>query len=256
MAVSSMARNITVSIVSHNQAGLVSHLLDDLSRFCSDRIEVVLTLNTREKLPFQLSTFSFPIKLIENKSAKGFGANHNQAYSRARGDYFCVLNPDIRLKDNPFPILLRCLESQELAVVAPKIVNADGDVEDSARYFPTPLSILRKAMRRRGAGPDYGLDSDTIYPDWVGGMFMLFRSDVFAQVQGFNERFFLYYEDVDLCARLWLRKWKVGLCPTANAVHDARRQSHRDIKYLKWHLSSMMKFFLSPVFIKVLWSKR
>lgn len=256
MAVSAVLPSITISIVSHGQAHLASLVLNDLNKVCSDRIEVVLTLNIKEPLPFRLSDFSFPIKVIDNESPKGFGANHNQAYASARGDYFCVLNPDIRIKEDPFPSLLRCLTDHNLAVVAPKITDADGKVEDSARRFPTPLSILKKALRKGVVGSDYSLESDIVYPDWVGGMFMLFRSDLFAQAKGFNENFFLYYEDVELCARLWLKRSRVGLCTEATVVHDARRQSHYDFKYLKWHLASMTKFFLSAVFIRSLWLKR
>ncbi len=247
--------HISVSIVSHGQAPLVHRLLRDLDLF-DERMEVILTLNVPEALPFRVDELKFRIKIIRNNRRKGFGANHNQAFLAADGEYFCVLNPDVRLSTNPFPPLVACLQDRRIGVVAPKIVGQVGTIEDSARRFPTPLSILRKSLGVAPIAPDYSLDQARIYPDWVGGMFMLFRSDVFAQIQGFNERFFLYYEDVDLCARLWLRKWKVGLCPNATAVHDARRQSHHNIKYLKWHLCSMMKFFLSPVFIKVLWSKR
>jgi GT2 family glycosyltransferase len=116
-------------------------------------------------------------------------------------------------------------------------------IEDSARRFPTPVSILRKAVARR-AEVDYPIKDETIYPDWVAGMFMVFPHEVFAALGGFNERYFLYYEDVNLCARLMLAGKRVALCPSASAIHDARRQSLRSLRYLRWHLSSMMRYFL------------
>ncbi len=246
---------ISISIVSHGQARLVQHVLRDLN-VLEEPIEVILTLNIPESLPFQIEEFIFPIKIIRNDRRKGFGANHNHAFLSATGAYFCVLNPDIRLSANPFPSLVSCLEDGSVGVSAPKIVNQAGDVEDSARRFPTPWRIFNKVLRRGGTGPDYRLDQARVYPDWVGGMFMLLRSETFRQMRGFNERFFLYYEDVELCARLWLRNYKVCMCTDATVVHEARRQSHRDLKYLKWHVASMMKFFLSPAFLKILWSKR
>jgi GT2 family glycosyltransferase len=72
---------------------------------------------------------------------------------------------------------------------------------------------------------------------------MLFRSEAFADVGGFDERFFLYYEDVDICARLWNAGWKVVLQPSVSVVHDARRSSHRDLRYASLHARSMMLYF-------------
>lgn len=246
---------VSISVVSHNQGSLVHELLADLDR-CRVPLEVILTLNVPERLPFQAKDFGFPITLVENERRKGFGSNHNYAYSQASGGYFCVLNPDIRISGDPFPLLIRHLDDSRLGVLAPKIVGVEGGVEDSARQFPTPFSILRKALRMGSAGLDYSLEEDCIYPDWIGGMFMLFRSDVFGEIGGFDERYFLYYEDVDLCARLHLKNYKVALCTNVSVVHDARRESRRNLKYLTWHLSSMAKFFLSPAFVKIQWLKR
>jgi hypothetical protein len=84
--------------------------------------------------------------------------------------------------------------------------------------------------------------------DWVAGMFMLFPRTVFAQLNGFDEDYFLYYEDVDLCGRLALAGWRVVVCPASRVVHHAQRSSHRSLTYLRWHITSMLHFFLSPVY--------
>jgi GT2 family glycosyltransferase len=81
-------------------------------------------------------------------------------------------------------------------------------------------------------------------PDWIAGMFMLFRSELFREVGGFDERYFLYYEDVDLCFRLRQHGYEVILVPDARAVHFAQRQSHRNLRYLLWHVRSLVRFLL------------
>jgi N-acetylglucosaminyl-diphospho-decaprenol L-rhamnosyltransferase len=237
---------ISISIVSHLQIAMVKALLDDLDRYCETcAFEVILTLNLPEKLPFELTSFSFPVKLIRNDSAKGFGANHNQAFKYANGRYFCVMNPDIRLDSNPFEALLACLADSTIGVVAPLVLGEDGEVEDSARRFPTPLTILCKALGRC-KGTDYLVGLEPFHPDWVGGMCMLFPNAVFARLGGFDERYFLYYEDVDLCARLRLLGYEVLVNPQAKVTHHAQRTSRRSMTYLRWHFKSMMRFFLSP----------
>lgn len=241
-------KDISISIVSHSQMGLVAQLLGDIEERCSDlNFELILTLNLDERLPFTLDSFSYPIMLVRNSAPLGFGANHNQAFTQATGRYFCVMNPDIRLNSNPFSALLACLRVSSVGVVAPLVLGEDGGVEDSARRFPSPLKILCKVFGG-GRGPTYVIDDVPIYPDWVGGMFMLFPRRMFEKLGGFDERYFLYYEDVDICARLRLLGHEVVLCPQAKVTHYAQRSSHRSFKYLCWHLRSLARFFLSPVY--------
>lgn len=242
------AAEISISVVSHGQIDLIESLLHDIDEHCRTvPIELILTLNLEETLPFAADSFSFPIKVVHNPTPQGFAANHNQAFVHATGRYFCVMNPDIRFNKDPFPALLSCLQSPSIGVAAPIVVGESGAVEDSARRFPTPLKILCKVFGKCKGG-DYVLKDETIFPDWVGGMFMLFPSGVFREIGGFDTRFFLYYEDVDLCARLTLRDYRVVVCHEVSVVHHARRTSHANLRYLWWHVTSASRFFLSPVY--------
>ena len=242
---------ITISIVSHLQGDLLRALLGDLDRCCKTYpLEVILTLNLPEVLPFDQNGFSFPIIVHENQNRKGFSANHNQAFTYASGQFFCILNPDIRLESDPFQVLHPCLKDTSIGIAAPLVIGENGKMEDSARHFPTPFKILCKAFGGCKGG-DYVVKDELVFPDWLGGMFMLFRREVYAELGGFNERYFLYYEDVDLCARLRLSGYEVALCPAAKVVHHAHRSSHRSLRYFCWHLTSMMRFFLSSVYWRV-----
>ena len=245
------ATAISVSIVSHGQIHLIENLLHDIAQHCQAlSVEIILTLNLKEEIPFSLQTFPFPINIIRNPMPQGFGANQNQAFRRATGQFFCVLNPDIRFNDDPFPALLDCLQDAAVGVVSPLVLNELGVLEDCARRFPTPLKILCKAFGRC-KGSDYVVTDKPIFPDWVGGMFMVFPCEIFKCLNGFDERFFLYYEDVDLCARLRLQGHEVVMCTNAKVVHHAHRSSHQNYEYMTWHITSMMRFFCSVVFLKV-----
>ena len=248
--------DISISVVSHSQIGLVAQLLGDLQKHCqSSSFELILTLNLGETLPFVLDTFSYPIKLVRNAVPMGFAANHNQAFTHAAGRNFCVVNPDVRLSSDPFGALLACLSDSSVGVAAPVVLGKNGDVEDSARRFPSPLRILCKVFGGCG-GPDYALVNGPIYPDWVGGMFMLFPRGIFERLGGFDERYFLYYEDVDICGRLRLLGHEVAVCPQAKVTHHAQRSSHGSFRYLRWHLRSMARFFLSPVYWRLQFGPR
>jgi len=245
---------ISLSIVSHGQAELVAQLLQDIDNFCdTSRIEVIVTINIPEKIPFSASKFPFVLQKIVNSSPKGFGANHNQAFDTAEGEYFCVLNPDIRLQRDPFPELLIALQDSKVALVAPNVIAVDGSQEDSARYFPTLAELIGKLFGKRSAVFHVGEDA-IAYPDWVAGMFMLLPARIFREAEGFDLHYFLYYEDVDLCARLSLLGYRIAMVTAVSVVHDAQRTSHRNQRYLRWHLSSIFRFFSSPAYRKL--SKR
>jgi GT2 family glycosyltransferase len=246
---------VTISVVSHGQIDLIVNLFDDIATYLAlNQLEVILTINLPETVPFLESDYAFLKMIIRNQNPKGFGANHNQAFSHAKGDFFCILNPDIRFNTDPFPVLLASLNDLTVGVVAPLIFSADEQLEDSARKFPTPFKIVCKALGGC-KGHDYVITEHAIQPDWIGGMFMLLPSKIFAQLAGFDEHYFLYYEDVDLCARLRLLGYEVVLNPQAKVFHYAQRTSHANFKYFRWHLRSMLRFFVSSVFLRVQFKK-
>lgn len=235
---------ISISIVSHGQGDLVGRLLDDLSSYVGQSsFEVLLTLNIPETLPFSEASFQYPVRVIRNPDSKGFGANHNAAFQQATGEWFCVMNPDIRLPSNLFPFLLSEITRFQGAVIAPITVSPHGHCEDSVRRFPTLLSLTQKALGTSDGRYHYALGDYTFPADWVGGMFMLFRVDVFRRLGGFDQAFFLYYEDVDICVRVWKSGGKVLACPGVAVIHDAQRTSRRKACYMRWHLTSMARYF-------------
>src|SRR5438046_5472175 len=138
---------ISISIVSHGHAGLIASLLDDLRRHRPTGIEVLLTLNIEEALPFDPDQFPFLVKPIRNESPQGFATNHNTALKLAQGGFFCILNPDIRMTADPFSALVVQLRNPSVAVVAPLTLGPAQAIEDRDRPFPTPFSLLSKGQR-------------------------------------------------------------------------------------------------------------
>jgi len=237
-----MAATITVSVVSHAQRDLVQNLLADLARLGRSGLDVIVTLNVAEEPPAVPPGLA--VDIARNPARKGFGANHNAAFRRATGAIFCVLNPDIRISVDPFGALLAELSESRVGIAAPLVVDAAGEPEDSARRFPSARSLVAKLL---GLAPrlDYPIAAEPFSPDWVAGMFLAFRREVFAAVDGFDERYFLYYEDVDLCRRLRASGFDVRLVPGARVTHLARRESRSSFRHLRWHLASVTRYLLS-----------
>jgi N-acetylglucosaminyl-diphospho-decaprenol L-rhamnosyltransferase len=240
-------RPCTVSVVSHGQGTLVERLLTDLMAMSSPSIDQVIVTrnlpNDRIRLPDRLP---FPVRFIDNPTRRGFGANHNGALACCASPWFAVLNPDLRLREDPFGPMLAEART-DTALLCPLVLEADGREADAARELPTPRRLLRRALERHGirkASPGENRPS----AEWFAGMFMLLRSQALRDVGGFDERYFMYCEDVDLCARLRLSGWKLQQVRGASVVHEAQRASRRSARHLRWHLASLARLWTSPVF--------
>lgn len=127
-------------------------------------------------------------------------------------------------------------------MAGPLVRNPAGAAEDSARRFPTVGKLLGKLFGG-SVGPDYPIDRGSIKVDWLAGMFLLFNSESFRSVGGFDGRYFLYYEDVDLCRCLAASGMKIVYDPRTEVVHDARRGSRRDPRLVLHHFRRALRFF-------------
>ena len=222
-------------------------LLTDLRQLCrllgADRIEILLTINHPEDTSFLLEYKDLPIFIHINTIPKGFGANHNAAFERCHGAYFGIVNPDIRLASLNIDLLIAEFDQPHVGAVAPRIIGSDGVLQDSARRFPTPFRLALRVLTGRRKN-DYPADGSASAVDWVAGMFILFDSRVWRSIGGFDERFFMYLEDTDICRRLKEAGWSVIYQSATTLVHDAQRASHRDYTHLRWHMRSMLRFLL------------
>ncbi len=230
---------ISVSVISHGHGPMLPALLLRLLEF-PEVAQVMVTLNIPELVSLPSDS---RVQVIRNQTPLGFGANHNQAFAMARSPYFCVLNPDISFIANPFPQLLGSFSDKDIGLVAPLVKNTDGGIEDSVRHFPTPIAILARRLFSFKDVYVFSEDDASFTAEWVGGMCMLFKSSAYAQIAGFDEHYFMYVEDVDLCTRLWKAGLKVMVCPSAVVIHEARRASRRSWAHLRWHIASLLRYF-------------
>lgn len=230
--------SVTVSVVSHGQWAMVRPLIDQLHAHCWSSVDrIVLTVNIPETADLPRH-WDLPLEVVRNAAPRGFGANHNAAFQRCESPWFLVLNPDIRLDGDVLAELL-ARARPEAGLLTPRIQEPDKPQPEPHRDLLTPAELLRR--RSPGHRPPR-------QPAWVAGMFMLLRREAFAAVGGFDERFFMYCEDFDLCARLRLAGWDLQVEESLSVLHDARRASNSSLKPLLWHLASFARVWTSPAF--------
>lgn len=248
--------DLDMSLVSHGHGLLVEQALASLAVSLNDsflRVRVLLTLNFPEpdlERGLQDKNWPFTLEFIRNEEPFGFGANHNQAFVRCQAPWFAVVNPDIfwpagdasfwvALKQNSWPA--------HAGVVCPLQHDVNGCLQDFARKLMTPWGLSARVWNRwRGFSPS-GVAVSVAQADWVNGACMVFRAQVFAELNGFDERYFMYCEDTDICLRLQLAGWSMQGADWA-VVHDARRNTGRSWRHLAWHLRSLWRLWTSEAF--------
>lgn len=192
----------------------------------------------------------------------GFGAGNNCGIRRARGKYVMLLNPDLTILPSEIDRWVAWMEAHpDVGISGPRVVNPDGTDQDSCYRFPglfTPLmrrTILGKTPWGRASNERYLMkemdrarEQDV---DWVLGAAMLIRREVFDRTGDFDPRFFMYFEDADLCRRAWEAGWRVTYTPEARMMHYHQRQSRTRYvwhtvtnRLTRIHIASGVKYFL------------
>ena len=236
-----LPKQITLSIVSHGQATLIRSLLADLAQLPIQDFEVLITINIPEDEDAYYG-YPFPLRIIRNAKPKGFGGNHNAAFAQSTAKWFAVVNPDVRIKSLDLQALLLPFENQQVAAVAPLVLSGDGRVEDSARRFPTFWRFAKRVLFRQRL-QDYKVEAAPYSVDWVAGMFVVYKRDAFQHINGFDERrFFMYLEDADICRRLLDSGWRTLVNPNVHVIHMAQRASRRNLKHMRWHAVSALRY--------------
>lgn len=236
---------VVYSIVSHGQLGMICKLLADFRHVLKPNEEIILVLNIPEQEACLKEFEDLPITIIRNETPLGFGANHNKAFSFKPSDYFVIVNPDIRLPNFDMSVMVDALSHPQVGAVAPLVTSSSGEVEDSIRRFPSLARLFTRVVLRQRE-PDYTWETSLLEVDWSAGMFVAFHSHAYRQIGGFDDRYFMYMEDADICRRLKNAGWRTVLQPATTVVHDAQRASRRSFRHLRWHAASAFRFlFLS-----------
>ena len=169
-------------------------------------------------------------EVIENSSNLRFAKGNNVGIRRCRGKYILILNPDTLIHPGTLDGIVALAESQpEIAAFGCRVLNADGSYQESARPFASVRGEWISAFYARWLGRCSEFFKSDTYAgwkgnserlvDWVMGCFMLIRADLLKQLNGFDEQFFYYYEDMDLCRRIWQSGNKILFSPKFTITH-------------------------------------
>ena len=195
-------------------------------------VEVFIVDNGSSDESAEMVRKEFPeAKLIENKANAGFGAANNRALKICAGEFALMLNPDTEVLNGAFAAMVNFLKQNgEVGVVGAKLLNADGTIQlTCARNFPTLLTeffwlttLVRRFPKNRLVGHylmSYWDHNDKREVDCLSGACIMARKDLLKKLGYFDENYFMYGEDVDLCYRIKEAGWQIWYLPEAEIIH-------------------------------------
>jgi N-acetylglucosaminyl-diphospho-decaprenol L-rhamnosyltransferase len=214
---------VSVLIVTFNNAKTIAECLDSVFAFLPKGGQIIVFDNasvddTLEKL----KKYHSRIIVIESPENVGFGRGNNLALKAAQGEYILLLNPDSKLMNNIFDISISFLKSHsDVALVGPKLLRPNGDTQPSVKKLPTLSGLIKEFyFHMKNEYQEYTpFTNDPYQTECVYGTAMVCKRDLFESIGGFNERYFLYYEDIDLCMRIRNLGKKVYYLPNALVQH-------------------------------------
>ena len=247
---------VSVLIVNYHAYAELSDCLHSLAPFLTGDVEVIVVDHAGDAASAASLRDRHPwVQLIAVQDNPGFAAGVNRAARTAAGEYFLLLNPDCLVKHDVMHVLADWLDRHGHVGVAGALVREpDGSIQPSARRFPnlttgfagrtTWMSRLWPGnpwTRRNLVVADGG---EPVVVDWVTGACMMIRRRAFEAVGGMDERFFLYWEDADLCARLGAAGWPTVYCTQAAVTHlTSRSSAHAPTQSLVAFHQSAYRYF-------------
>ena len=256
--------DLSIIIVNYNVKEFLQNLLHSAEK-ASSRIskEIIVIDNASDDGSVDIIKQKFPtVKLIENKNNIGFGSANNQGLKIAQGKYILFINPDCIVSENTFDKMISFFnEHPDCGLAGCKILNSDGSLQLACRRsFPGPWTSFTKVTGLSNLFPGsrifarYNLtyldENKTHEVDAVSGSFMMIKRDAYEKVGGFDDQFFMYGEDLDLCYRVQKAGFKVYYVPDTQIIHykgESTKRSNLDEtklfydamhKFVKKHLSS------------------
>lgn len=229
----------------------IKKTLDSLLEFTAADFELYIVDNSSTDGTPEFIEQNYPeLELIRNTGNAGFGAGHNLIRDRLDSEYHVVINPDIILHDDAISALADYLEEHEdVGMLAPRICYPDGRTQILGKRDPK-LKYLIASRLRNDENPgkllrEYAmLDADYSKPfeiENASGCFFMIRTELFKQIGGFDEGYFLYFEDSDI-TRTVRQKSRVVFCPQIVVYHEWERASKRNYKLLLVHIRSMFYY--------------
>ena len=255
---SAMSYNLSFIIVEYHAITDVRSFIDSLQKMGTGlRYEIIVSSNSTYPAEKQGSVAAaFPgVKWVFNKRNLGFAGAVNAGISNATGSCMVITNADVVFRNGRLSSAYQYLMGHpDVGIIGPKIVDAEGNIQDCCRRFMTPKRFAARFLKRLLFQQDVvlrtGFDYEKIQPvDWVVGGFMMVKGEAIERVGLMDDKYFLYVEDMDWCKRFWNHGYKVVYFPELLIENKISKKSTSPlvlkgflIQYSMYHIKSYLRF--------------
>ena len=238
---------ISIIIIEYNSLDDINSYYESICNNIEDEYELIISSNSLYSSDEQrkiLGSFSFARWSFNDKNG-GFAYGMNEGLKIAKGDILVVMNPDVKFKTSLKPIIQFLQSHQEVGIIAPKIVDEKGIIQDSLRHYITPWGFVMRHIDRILHGSKLNVKEfvDPIRGEWVIGAFMMCRRDFYEKVGGLSDDYFMYCEDMDWCKRAHLAGYDVIYYPETVIEYKGTRAARRSWKYTKIFIKSLLTYW-------------
>ena len=240
---------ITASIVLFKEN--LETIKKTVDSFLKTPLEKKLYLIDNSPINYLESHFKhFEIEYIYVGNNIGFGKAHNLVLNKINSDFHLILNPDVEFQSNVIPNLIKVLLNEtSVSFITPKVLYPSKEIQFVCRKHPTFFDLINRKLKIskgnicKNEYQDQDLEKP-FYPDFIHGCFMLFKTEDFKRLKGFDQRYFLYMEDADICRKIDDIGKKKLFYPKIEITHQHQKGSSKSIILFLFHLSSVFKYFL------------
>ena len=243
-------KDLSITIVSYHNEEDVKRAVASIEEHTPATIskQIYIVDNAGDALA-ELAELYEDVTYLPTGKNLGFGGGHNYVLEQLDSKCHAIVNPDIILEEDAFSKLLAFMEHKSIGMCVPRLVDEKGELLAVYRRELTVWDMfirmfLKGAFKKRQA---YHTMQDADYSKafevpFAQGSFLVIRTELFKELGGFDERFFLYMEDADLCKRV-NEVSKLCYCPDATVIHKWEKGSHKNVKLFKLHVQSMISYF-------------
>lgn len=244
--------DISIGIVAYQNEADVRNAVASIEAFTPDTIskKVYIIDNSIEANNLgSLETAYADVSYIRTGKNLGFGGGHNYILPMLDSRYHAIVNPDIILRSDAFSPILEFMQDEQIGMCVPRLCDEEGSLLAVYRRELTVadlfIRMFAKGLFKKRQAYHTMQDMDYTKPfdvPFAQGSFLVIRTQLFRQIGGFDDHFFLYMEDADLCKRV-NDVSVLRYCPQAEVIHKWQRGSHKNRKLFFIHLKSMRIYF-------------
>ncbi len=247
-------KKLAISIVTFNSEQVISKCISSIAKFLSPdfyTLYIYDNASTDSTIEAIKKFTDIDVKILPGKTNIGFGRAHNEILKQVLSPYILVLNPDTEFLDSELIAATKYLdEHNSVGLLTFKMLDSNQKLFYNCHRYPSLMNLILRRIpfslfKSEQIKYSYmDIDHNKIFEvDWCSGAFLLIRSKLFKAKEFFDEKYFMYFEDVDLCKSVWNRNYKVIYYPNGKFFHHWKQESRQSFKLKKYLVISMLYYF-------------